>query len=305
MQGDITTVVNGGLTDSNFAGAAALVESKLAFDTATGHDHDGSNSKAISTANVKHFRKGLTLSGDDDANVVVDPGSIEIGGTTLTAVAASGDIAIATAANWVNGAATASSWCYVYVYNNSGAVGYKFSNEAPDLSYTDDTAAEFPLRYQAYDGIYYRCVGCVFIDAAGDLCYGHASSEGRYLSNFDASTMWVGGGLGTGADQVINTLWTPRYIRLIYGLTDATPADGEALCIMEATQIMLDTTWAGTAFNVHHSNVATEEHEWEAVTTAGTINAITAQSAGIAGSFTIDAMVDGQYWYAMATTDIL
>lgn len=38
---------NGGISNANVAADAGIVESKLALNTATGHDHDGVNSKAI------------------------------------------------------------------------------------------------------------------------------------------------------------------------------------------------------------------------------------------------------------------
>lgn len=38
---------NGNIDNNNIKSSAAIVESKLAFSTSTGHDHDGTNSKAI------------------------------------------------------------------------------------------------------------------------------------------------------------------------------------------------------------------------------------------------------------------
>jgi hypothetical protein len=41
------TLVNGNIENANVKAGAGIVESKLAFDTSTGHDHDGIDSKAI------------------------------------------------------------------------------------------------------------------------------------------------------------------------------------------------------------------------------------------------------------------
>ena len=307
IQGDITTVINGGITNSNVNASAAIAESKIAFDTTSGHDHDGSNSKSVA-ATAKHFRKGLILSGDDDTNVVVSPGTADIGGTLISKATASGDLAIATGTNWVHGSATVSSWCYVYIYNNSGAIGYKFSDEAPDLSDEDDAVVETPFRYQLYGGVYYRCIGCVFIDADGDLCWGQTSSEGMYVSNFDASNVCIINGLGTGADQTMNTLWTPKYINVILGEVDTTPATNDSIKQYEVTQKMLSFWQNGSNLPVQlnaGTNIdnAFPAVRWIAPTGEGSVNAITAQIAGTSGSFTIDTMLDGEYWYAMVWTD--
>lgn len=38
---------NGSVTNANVSASAAIAESKISFNTATGHDHDGTDSKAI------------------------------------------------------------------------------------------------------------------------------------------------------------------------------------------------------------------------------------------------------------------
>ncbi len=301
LQSDISSVINGNITNANIKSNAAIAESKIAFDTSSGHDHDGSNSKQIAAV-YKHYRKGLTLYGDDDDNVCVYPGTVDIAGTVLTATSSSGDIAIATGSNWLHGASSTSQWIYVYVYNNSSSIGYKLSDEAPNVCDWNDNTAEPVFRYRAYTGTYYRCIGCVYQDADGDLCWGHSGSEGLYFSNFDATNVVIIGGKGTGADQTMNTLWTPKYVNIIYGHVDATPASTEALRDKKATKQMLDTNWYGTSLNINHTGSI---HEWQSITDPASINAITPQAAGTSGSFTIDAMSDGYYWYAMAYTDLI
>jgi hypothetical protein len=51
FNGDFDTIYNefnGGITNANISPTAAIAESKLAFNTSTGHDHDGVDSKLIS-----------------------------------------------------------------------------------------------------------------------------------------------------------------------------------------------------------------------------------------------------------------
>ena len=301
MKNDITTVINGNLTDSNFPSTAALAESKFSFNTTTGHNHDGTNSKSL-VLSIDHYRKGLTIYGDDDDNIAVYPGTIEIAGDLLNRTAVSGDIAIANAGNWISGATGTSQWIYVYAYNEDDEIEVVFSDEAPDLSDTSDNTAELPLRYQLYAGKYHRCLGAVFQDAAGDLCWGHASSEGLFYTNFDASSVCIMNGLCTGSDQTFNTIWTPKWVKILYSNAVTTPAAGDDTNDFIATQLMLDTNWYATELNVRHE---ANTHVWQPITTNGAVDAITAQSAGTAGSFSMDGGTDGKHIYMVAYTDLV
>ena len=141
-------------------------------------------------------------------------------------------------------------------------------------------------------------------DAAGDLCWGAATSndEGYFVSQFDASNTCIIGGLGTGSDQTFNTGWTPKFVRVLYGSADTTPAAGEAFLDKTASQLMLDTNWYATQLNISHD---ASTHNWVAAAGVGAVKAITPQAAGTSGSFTTHAMADGRYFYAIASTDRL
>ena len=56
--------VNGSLDNNNIDGSAAIAESKLAFDTASGHNHDGTNSKLIPANAIWTVVGTLTTSTD-------------------------------------------------------------------------------------------------------------------------------------------------------------------------------------------------------------------------------------------------
>lgn len=56
------TDYTGQLSNAAIASAAAIAESKLAFDTSSGHDHDGSNSKKITINRAFSFGIAGTLS---------------------------------------------------------------------------------------------------------------------------------------------------------------------------------------------------------------------------------------------------
>ena len=252
------------------------------------------------SSEIKHYRKGLTLKAGTtaDTDIVVRPGTIDIAKTNITSTADSSALDVS-AESFLAGSNGTSQWIYIYVFDNSSVLGFKLSTEAPDLSDASGNTTELPFRYQLYSSVYYRCVGAVFQDAAGDLCFGHASSEGLYVSNFDASGAMVIGGLGTGSDQTFSTIWTPKFVKVIYGSADTTPANGEVYLEFNVTQLMLDTNWYGTQLNVQHKS-APNEHQWIAITNPGSVNAVTAQVAGTAGSFTVDAMTDNKLFYAIA-----
>lgn len=255
-----------------------------------------------STTNLKHYRKGnlLTSGTTADEDIVVTAGVLEIGGTTLVSTSNSSDLDVGTE-SFLSGATGTSQYIYIYAYNNSGSIGFKLSTQAPNLSDTSAYTSEIPYRYRVYSSTYYRCLGCVYQDAAGDLCWGQNGAEGMYVSQFDAYDVQIFNGLGTGSDQTINTIWTPKMVEVFYGIADSTPADAEGVQRYTATQKMLDTNWYGTQLNIGLWNDGGNYREyWKAITNAGSINAITTQAAGTAGSFTIDAMTDDYYWYAIA-----
>jgi len=56
--------INGGIDNNNIDASAAIAESKLAFDTASGHNHDGTNSKLIPANAIWTVVGTLTTSTD-------------------------------------------------------------------------------------------------------------------------------------------------------------------------------------------------------------------------------------------------
>jgi hypothetical protein len=51
-----TQIVAGSITNAEINATASIAESKLLFNTSTGHDHDGANSKSIAASAVtSHF----------------------------------------------------------------------------------------------------------------------------------------------------------------------------------------------------------------------------------------------------------
>lgn len=71
------TLVNGNLDNANIDASAGIVESKIAFNTSTGHDHDGTNSKAIPKALVFTVTGTLTT-GTSVAPILISTGSLTI-----------------------------------------------------------------------------------------------------------------------------------------------------------------------------------------------------------------------------------
>lgn len=248
------------------------------------------------TSVFKHYRKGFTIKAGTtaDEQIKVTAGVIDVGGTMVTSTSDSSDIAIATDGNWKDGSApdVTSSWIYVLI-DNAGNI--KLDENAPAYSYTDESTAEAPLRYHKQSTTYYRYLGAVYCDADGDLCLGGAGQEGLFVTNFDASNVCVINGLANGSDQTFVTMWSPKYVKIwlqAAGTTNAT----DAVHISDTTSAML------SILPIEHSGAA---HQWNAATTNGMVKTITAQSAGTAGSFTMDGGTDNYVLYAVAYTDIL
>ena len=301
LQNDITTVVNGGITDSNVNASAAIKESKLAFLT-TGHTHNGTDA---SYPLIKHYRRGMTLKqGTDNEDIVVTPGVIDIGGKLFVTTANSANIDIVTG-NWIDGnSRPASGIIYVYAYNNSGSIGYGLATEAPDLSDSSENAVEVPWRYQKYSSTLYRLLGIVHTDASSDL-------QVDLYNNFDLSNFACGSftAVNPAANMIITTGWTPRYMK-VWSPADTTPDTTDKFDMFETFEYGEKTAdphlGGGSAtgeVTFRHGTVATLEHELFAEATAGNITDITQQAAGTGGSFTIYAPTASIAVYWTAWTD--
>lgn len=75
---DIYNEFNGNIENANIKSSAAIAESKVAFNTSTGHSHDGTDSKAIPKGFV------WTIEGIVDTGTSVTPALIATGPMTLS-----------------------------------------------------------------------------------------------------------------------------------------------------------------------------------------------------------------------------
>lgn len=73
----VYNVLNGNVDNENVKSSAGILESKLAFNTSSGHDHDGTNSKAIPKGLVFNIVGTLTT-GTSLAPLLVSTGSLTI-----------------------------------------------------------------------------------------------------------------------------------------------------------------------------------------------------------------------------------
>jgi len=182
---------------------------------------DGSGSGSFQAESAsKHYRKGLLMKSGTTAatDVKVTPGVVEIGGVVLTSVADI-NVDISVGANYLNGSEPADGPVYVYGYDNSSSLGIKLSDEPPDLSYTDDTVAEFPLRYQKYTTVYYRLLGIV---------HNRTNIQLDMFTHFDATNFATGSFVGDAADEVVYVGWSPDVIQWMVS-SDSTPANAEGV----------------------------------------------------------------------------
>lgn len=287
MQNDITTVVNGAITNTNISASAAIVESKITFDTSAGHTHNGTDARYIL---VKHYRKGCLLKSGTTAatDIKVTPGVVDIGGKLLISTADI-NISVATGGNYGAGSEPADGPVYVYGYDNSGALGIKLSTEPPDLSDSSDNTAEFPLRYQLYSTVYYRLLG---------IAHNRTDIQLDMFCQFDASNFATGSFVGDAADEVIYTGWTPDLVQWIV-CSDTTPANAETPSHWKMAQRYGFITANPQPADLCYDLINTT-HDTSADGSANTIFAINAQSTSQAGSFTLDAPETGDVTMWMA-----
>ena len=278
LQADLTSVINGGLTNINISASAAIVESKTAFNTSTGHTHNGTDSRYPL---IKHFRQGMQIEYASATTVTVRPGVLDVGGK-LFVTTASTTLDITT--GFLGGQAEpADGPAYVYCYDNSGVAGFKFSTSVPELSDSSSNTAEFPLRYHS-DATLGKCrlIGIVHnrTDISADMC-----------NNFDLSNFACGSFVGDAADETIYTGWTPNLIKT-FVCSDATPATTEALVGVKVLQRYGFNTANPQPKDLLYNLVA-NQHATSANGTANSLYAINAQTTAQAGSFTIDAPSNG------------
>jgi hypothetical protein len=289
LEADIATAVNGGLSDINIANDAAIAESKTAFNTTSGHTHNGTDARLIS---VKHYRKGGLITYVDAENFTVGPLTMDIGGTLVKSVAASSNINIAVAGNWINSESEpADGPIFIVAYNNSGAPAFKLCTSAPTLSYNDDTVVEYPLRYIKIAGVYYRYVGVI---------HNRTNLVANSIGMFDRSNIMVGSFISDNAAETITTLWTPKYIKVFHP-NDTTPVTTEVYISYEVHKYDFATANPHVNGLNYESSAAT--HRTMAAATTGAISAITAQAAGTAGSFALTAPTNGIAVSYIAWTD--
>jgi len=290
MKSDITTAVNGGISNANIASGAAIAESKIAFST-TGHTHNGTDANYPL---IKHYRRGMSLKqGTDNEDIVVTAGVVDIAGKLFVSTSASANIDIVSG-TWADaGSCSASNPIYVYAYSNAGTLAFAMSTEAPDLSDSSDGVAEYPFRYQKYGTTYYRLIGIVHTDASSDLFP-------NMYTNFDLSNFATGSFVGTGNDYTVYTGWTPNVVQWIV-CADSAPATTDAMDKWGWAQLYGYVTANPEPAALMYS-VIDNQHLTSANGTANTIYGMTAQTAATTGSgkFTFDAPANGQVLMWMA-----
>ena len=245
---------------------------------------------------IKHYRKGLLMKSGTTAttDVKVTPGVIEIAGTILTSVADI-NIDISSSGNYADGnSEPADGAVYVYGFNDSGSLGIKLATEPPDLSYSDDTTAEFPLRYQLYTAVYYRLLGIV---------HNRTDIQLDMFAHFDAVQYATGSFTADGNDEIIFLGWSPDVIRWV-GCSDTTTDNGESLdydaLIQRFGFVTANPQPIGLNYNFQVAGAS--QHQTSADGTPFSIFNMNLQTTAQAGSFTIDAPVNGQVvmWQAWA-----
>ena len=223
IQGDITTVVNGGITNSNVNASAAIAESKIAFST-TGHSHNGTDSAGIG-GGPSNILWGLEIAQttDDDTTVTIKPG-YGFHGTTGVDKTANTTLTFAVADDWYDGAthsySGAAGWCYIG-YNQDSEIKLLGANpqDCHDVSGTA-VAGATDLYFDDSGGTsteYWRVLGAVRVDTDNKI---HASYQQHQVGNkvytANALAVLTAGQSATFADVNCSTM-VPRGARSIDG----------------------------------------------------------------------------------------
>lgn len=289
IQTDITDVVNSGISNVNISRKAGIVESKIAFDTSSGHDHDGENSALTSGfTGIKDLegREGLRVEYNAADSVTVTAGSIMINETLYTE----------TSANTVSNSNfdTASSYIYIYCYNNSGSLGFIDDGNPPNLTnFAQDTDGDI-FRYRVINisgtDTVCRCLGSIYND-------GDQNMKSDTEVSFDASSICQGvidTAVQTGSNEyrifTVNTLWTPDY--LIW-----TDNSGD-----NKWQIATRNMFNYYSFHEYKGDAAPGVYGPDNDVAIPELTTMTEQAAGTAGSFTIDedAGTSEVWWIAFS-----
>lgn len=295
IQSDLAAVLKA-LSDGNIDSAAAILESKIAFNITTGHHHDGINSRTIATSTfvAQNFRSGCFIRRTGNDTLSVTAGRCEIGGTVYSKTSAT-TLTGSTAGDYITGTEPTSSTIFIYAYNNSGTLGFKMHTAAPNLSDASDNTAEEPWRYLKNGSTYYRCVGAIFNDASQNFAIGSDV-------NFDASSFTSGRLVGTGAAQTLTTIWTPDLVMAIGASQDSTPAAAENAggLVFAHKRLLDDSTLVIEGFGAAAAAAAYRATTDTWTSSDGGGITVTAQAAGTAGSFSTTAITSGLlvYWWA-------
>ncbi len=246
----------------------------------------------------KHYRKGLLVKSGTTAatDVKVTPGVVEIAGTMLISVADI-NIDISSAGNYADGnSEPADGPVFVYGFDNSGSLGIKLATEPPDLSYSDDTTAEFPLRYQLYSTVYYRLLGIVH--NRGDI-------QLDMFAHFDAVQYATGSFTADGNDETVFLGWSPDVVKW-YLCSDSTPANDENIDNIGLVQrygfITANPQPQALYYEQVDTGASSSVHSTSADGTALSLFNMNLQTTSQSGSFTIDAPTNGivLMWQAWA-----
>lgn len=196
IQADLDELFNAGIVNAHIASNAGISESKIAFsNNAAGHAHDNSSTGG-SYVVIPHYRYNCDVVWSSVSSVYAQPGVIEIGGKLLVRTTNSTTITDTSDSHWIDGsnAAGASTWYYVYAYNDS-AVSWdiKFHESAPNAADTSGNTTG-RLLYRQVSGVWYRCIMAVRNDSSSDIIKFY--SKGDFVI-YDAWTTVLSAGTQT------------------------------------------------------------------------------------------------------------
>lgn len=166
IQADISAKFAGGITNADINVAAAIAEAKVAFDITNGHNHDGVNSRTITNPGASNYRSGLDVNYSTATNLLVRAGKLNFDGNATVTKAANTSVDVTSAGNFLTGSGPAINQHTWAVINQAGTI--KLTAQAPNVS-NAGVNTDGLLQYRDFVGVFYRYLGSVRTDGAGNI----------------------------------------------------------------------------------------------------------------------------------------
>lgn len=218
--------------------------------------NSGETGYELSSIAIKNYLSGFCLEYSSSTALIIQSGTVDINGTLLTSVNNT-SLNPKTSSNYIELTVPTSSWVNVYLYNNSGNVGYKLSVNNPNKADTSGNTDGTQLYYTADSITFYRFIGSIYLDSSSNLL--EFVQIGKYFEIINKLSIFSSNTSNTYAGTYAVSL--PTNVRMINVevMTYASGAGSSVLAKVKGN-LMSDNyyrmsggiNYAGTAYSISH-----------------------------------------------------